>query len=244
MEKVKFDFTAYNNPKSPISEAYRTIRTNISFSTVDKPVRKILITSSLPNEGKTTVAINLAIILAQAGYRVILVGCDLRNPTIAHHLGGVKTGLTNVLSSDGDYKDYIRHIEGLSLDCLTSGPIPPNPSELLISQKFADLLTQLAQDYDYVLMDTPPLIPVTDAAAISRLADGVILVVESEGVSPQVAKLSKFRLEQAGANIIGCVLNQVKVEHRKGYGYGKNYGYGYGYYYYYGAHNKQKNRKH
>lgn len=244
MEKVKFDFTAYNNPKSPISEAYRTVRTNISFATVDKSIKKILITSAISHEGKTTVSINLAIVLAQAGHRVILVGCDLRNPSIAHHLGvSNQRGLTTLLTTGGNYKDYVKSVEGLPLDCLTSGLVPPNPSELLISQKFANLVRQLEQDYDYVLLDTPPVMPVTDAAAISHLVDGVIFVVKSEGVAPQIAKTALFRLQQADAKILGCVLNQVKIEHKKAYGYGKHYGYGYGYYHYYGRYGEPRHMR-
>ncbi|MDO4219078.1 MAG: CpsD/CapB family tyrosine-protein kinase [Synergistaceae bacterium] len=215
MEKIKLNFTSYRYPNSPITETYRAIRTNVTFASISKPLKKILITSSLPGEGKTTVTMNLATVLAQAGNKVIYVNCNLRNPSVAQHLGGGNTGLTNLLTSGGDYKTYIRSVEGLTLDCLASGPLPSNPSELLISKNFSNLLSQLAQDYDYVLLDMPPVMPFTDAVAISHLVDGVILVVESELVSPQVAKEVKNRLEQAGANIIGCVLNQVKIERNK-----------------------------
>lgn len=234
MEKI--NLTAYKDPKSPVSEAYRTIRTNIQFAGVDKPLKSIIFTSATPNEGKSTVIASLAIVLAQAGKKVLLMDCDFRNPT-QHKLFGLHNkGITNYVATDEPVDNIKQAVEQENLIIITSGPVPPNPSEILTSQKFAGLLEQFKKEFDYILLDTPPILPVTDAAALSHRADGVLLVVASNGISPSEAKMAKNRLELAGANLIGCVLNKVDVAPH-GYGYGKygGYGYGnYGYYYYYG----------
>ena len=228
MEKI--NLTAYKDPKSPISEAYRTIRINIQFAGVDKPLKTIIVTSATLNEGKSTVIASLGIVLAQAGKKVLLMDCDFRNPTQHKMFGLPNRGTTNYVATGEDIKNMLQQVEQENLTVLASGPVPPNPSEILTSQKMASLLEKMKAEYDYVLLDTPPILPVTDAAALSHRADGVILVVASNGIGPSEAKLAKTRLELAGANIIGCVLNKVEVAHHR---YG-SYGYGnYGYYYYY-----------
>ena len=244
MEKI--NLTAYNNPKSPISEAYRAIRTNIQFAGVDKPLKTIIVTSATPHEGKSTVIASLAIVLAQAGKKVLLIDCDFRNPTIHKLFGLTNTGMTNFVATGEALEKIKQTVEQENLTIITAGPVPPNPSEILTSQKMSNLLDQLKQEYDYILLDTPPILPVTDAAALSHKTDGVLLVVASDEISPNEAKLAKNRLELAGANIIGCVLNKVDVAPH-GYGYGKygGYGYGnYGYYYYYGDEDGKKHKHH
>ena len=227
MEKI--NLTAYNDPKSPISEAYRTIRTNLQFAGVDTPLKTILFTSATPDEGKSTVIASLAIVMAQAGHKVVLLDCDFRNPTQHKMFGLPNKGLSNCVATDGDYHEILQHIDQENLDILTSGPVAPNPSEILMSA----LLERLKEEYDYVLIDTPPVMLVTDAAAISSKVDGIIMVVASKANPPSTVKMAKERLEQAGARILGCVLNKVEVAPRK---YGNSYGYGY----YYGGQGEKK----
>lgn len=223
MEKI--NLTAYTDPKSPVSEAYRTIRTNLRFAGVDKPLKTILVTSATPNEGKSTVIASLAIVMAQAGHKVVLLDCDFRNPTQHKMFGLQNKGLSNCVATDGDYHEILQHIDQENLDILTSGPVAPNPSEILMSHKMTMLLENLANEYDYVLIDTPPVMLVTDAAAISSKVDGVIMVVASQANPRTTEQLAKDRLEQAGARILGCILNKVEVETRR---YGASYGYYYG----------------
>ena len=235
----KIDLTAFKDAKSPVTEAYRTIRTNLRFSGVDKEMKVVEITSAVPNEGKSTVLASLAIVMAQAGNRVLLVDCDFRNPTQHKLFGLPNKGVSNCIATGGDFHEIVQHIEQENLDILTSGPIAPNPSEILMSNRMQVFLDTAREEYDYVLLDTPPVMPVTDAAALSSKTDGVMLVVASGEDKPEMVQFAKTRLEQAGATIIGCVLNKVKVGGGKyGYGYGGKhygYGYGYGYGYYYGG---------
>lgn len=231
MEKI--NLTAYTDPKSPVSEAYRTIRTNLQFAGVDKPLKTILLTSATPNEGKSTVIASLAIVMAQAGHKVVLLDCDFRNPTQHKMFGLPNKGLSNCVATDGDYHEILQHIDQENLDILTSGPVAPNPSEILMSHKMSTLLERLKEEYDYVLIDTPPVMLVTDAAAISSKVDGIIMVVVSKANPPSTEIMAKERLEQVGARILGCVLNKVEVAPRK---YGSSYGYGY----YYGGQGEKK----
>lgn len=237
MEEIKL--ITYANTKSPVSEAYRTIRTNLAFSrAAGKELKVILITSPTPNEGKSTTISNLGVVMAHSGKQVCVVDCDFRNPT-QHKIFGLKNeGMSNAIIG----KELDEVIQKTSIDNLwviTSGPVAPNPSELLGSDRMIQLLEELSRRYDYVLIDTPPIMPVTDAAVMASKVDGVIMLLESGAVAPQVAKEAKNRLDQAGAHILGAVLNKVDVTGGH-YGYGKNYGYGYGYYYYYGDKEEKK----
>ena len=150
MEKI--NLTAYNDPKSPVSEAYRTIRTNLQFAGVDKPLKTILLTSATPNEGKSTVIASLAIVMAQAGHKVVLLDCDFRNPTQHKMFGLPNKGLSNCVATDGDYHEILQHIDQENLDILTSGPVAPNPSEILMSHKMSALLERLREEYDLSLI--------------------------------------------------------------------------------------------
>ncbi len=233
MEKI--NLITYTDPKSPIAEAYRTIRTNLQFAGVDKPMKSIVVTSAVQNAGKSTVISSLGVVMAQAGHKVVILDCDFRNPTIHKIFSLHNKGVTNYLAGSMDYHTLIQKVDTENLDILVSGPVAPNPSELLSSKKMAELLNSLRKEYDYVLIDTPPVLPVTDAAALSPKVDGVILVVPSGEATVSSLKLAKNRLRLAGANIVGCILNKVKVAGHMGYGYGYGYGEGYyGYYYYYG----------
>ncbi len=225
MEKI--DLTAYKDPKSPISEAYRSIRTNLRFSGIDREVKIIAVTSSVPDEGKSTVIASLAVVMAQAGKKTLLVDCDFRNPT-QHKLFGLHNkGLSNCIATGGDYHEIIQRIDQENLDILTSGPVAPNPSEILMSNRMQAFLDAVRTEYDYVLIDTPPIMLVTDAAVLSTKTDGVIVVVASGADKPELLQDTKIKLEQAGANVLGCILNKVKVSARR-YGGSAHYGYYYG----------------
>ena len=236
-EIKKIELTTFNDPKSPVAEAYRSIRTNLQFSGVDKEMKVVEVTSAIPNEGKSTIIASLGIVLAQAKKKVLLLDCDFRNPTQHKLLGLHNRGLTNFMSRGEDFHDYIQNIEQDNIDILASGPIAPNPSEMLMSQKMQNLLDTARQEYDYVLIDTPPIMPVTDAAVLGAKVDGVMIVIASGQDKPELVQAAKTRLVQGGANILGCILNKVQVGGGR-YGYGSHkygYGYGYGYGYYYGG---------
>lgn len=224
---------ARENPKSPVSEAYRTIRTNIQFAGVDKAMKTIVFTSTAQDEGKSTVVANLGIVMAQAGQKVVIMDCDFRNPT-QHRLFKLQNkGLSNCIATGKDVLEIVQSSGTPGLDILTSGPVAPNPSEILASNRMKTVIEELKEKYDYVLIDTPPVLPVTDSSVISSIADGTILLTAWNQITPAMAKEAKTRLEQAGAKILGVILNKVEVA-SKGYGYG----YGYGYYYYYGHEEK------
>ena len=242
-EIQKINLLTFKDPKSPVAEAYRTIRTNLQFSGVDKEMKVVEVTSAVPNEGKSTVVASLAVVLAQARKKVLLLDCDFRNPT-QHKLFGLHNkGLTNYMANGDDYSGFIQYVEQENLDILLSGPIAPNPSEMLMSNKMQALLDKARNEYDYILIDTPPIMPVTDAAVLGAKVDGVMIVIASGADKPELVQAAKTRLIQGGANILGCILNKVQVGGGR-YGYGKygghkygygGYGYGYGYGYYYGG---------
>jgi capsular exopolysaccharide synthesis family protein len=199
------------------------LRTNIQFSAIDEELRTIMVTSAGPSEGKTTTIVNLAITYAQAEKKVVLVDADLRKPTL-HHTFGVsnRLGLTSVLAGQSQLADVVKSSDVPRLDLLTSGPIPPNPSEILASKRMNALLEQLSQEYDTVLIDSPPALAVTDAQIISTRCDGVLLVVDSGKVKREAAMKAKANLEHVQARILGVVLNNIDRRHGEAY-----------YYYYY-----------
>lgn len=214
---------------SPMAEAYRHLRTSLLFSSAGKPPQTILVTSSQPSEGKTTTAINTAITLAQADAEVVIIDCDLRRPRLHNHFGLDNTqGLTNYLSGERKTENLIKTYPGLPrLKVITSGPIPPNPAELLSSNEMKNLLQFLRGRYKHIVIDSPPAISFTDAAILSTLVDGVVLVAMSGKSSMHLMRRFKQRLANMGARIYGVVLNGIKsgsVEYEY---------YGSGYYDYY-----------
>ena len=231
MEKI--DLICNTDSKSIISEAYRVIRTNIQFSsTAGKKLKSIIITSTTLSEGKSTTISNLGVVLAQAGYKTVIVDCDLRKP-VEHKIFKLKNvGLTYHIISYENIDDFIQP-SGIekNLFVITSGTIPPNPSEILGSEEMEKVIRGLEESFDYVLIDTPPVIPVTDALVLAGKVDGVIVVVESERIKPAMAKEMKDRLVNNGANILGVILNKVDVEN--------SHHYGYEYYHYYGTDEKE-----
>jgi len=202
------------DPRSPVSEAYRTLRTNLDFSSLDKPIKTMLVTSAGPEEGKSTVLANLAVTTAQTGRKVILVDCDLRRPTL-HNLFNLKNdvGLTTMVVDDAamespPLKDT--GVEGLQL--VSSGPLPPNPSELLGSRRMEEIIAALLKQADVVLFDAPPVVAVTDAAVLATKVDGVLLVINAGGTKRDYARTAKARLEKVNANLLGAVLNNVRFD--------------------------------
>ena len=215
-----------NDPKNPAAEAYRVIRTSIQFAQAGKELKTIAITSCTPNEGKSMTVANLAVVLTQAGKSVLLMDCDMRNPTVHKNFNlSNKVGLSSCISMGTPLSEAVQETKIENLYALTGGVIPPNPSELLGSERMQNILQRAKEEYDYVLIDTPPVLPVTDALIVSRFVDGVILTIASGEVKVEMARDVKNQLVNSGANILGVVLNKVRSEH---------HGYGYGYYYYYG----------
>jgi capsular exopolysaccharide synthesis family protein len=221
---------ALEDTRSAMAEAYRHLRTSLLFSSAGKPPQTILVTSSQPSEGKTTTAINTAITLAQSGAEVVIIDCDLRRPRLHNHFDLENTsGLTNYLSGEKNTDLLMKQCPGLpKLKIVTSGPIPPNPAELLSSQEMKNLLQFLKGNFRHVIIDSPPAISFTDAAILSTLVDGVVLVAMAGKSSIHLMRRFKQRLSNIGARIYGVVLNGIKSDSVE-YGY---YGYGYTYNYY------------
>lgn len=209
--------------KSPITEAFRTLRTNLEFMSPDQPLRTLLFTSSGPGEGKSTTTANVAISMAQAGKKVLLIDCDLRKP-VQHKVFGLSNlqGITSLLVDHSlSLEELHQDTEITNLQVLTCGPIPPNPAELLGSQRMSNLLQESLQKYDLILLDTPPIISVTDAAVLSSIVDGVILVVCAGQAERNMVKRAKSLLEKVKARVLGVIINKVQIEK------------GFEYYYYY-----------
>ena len=210
------------DPKSVASEAYRALRTSIRFFGVDRALRVIQITSPSAGEGKTTTTANLAVALSQAGHQVVIVSCDLRRPR-AHDFFGLsnRVGLTSVLVGVVPLPAALQRVPGKErLAVLASGPLPPNPSELLSSVRTAEVLTALASQFDTVLVDCPPVLPVTDAAVLSARVDGTLLVVSARSTTRKELRRALDGLRQVGAPLIGTVLNGAAPEGRYAYEYG------------------------
>ena len=215
------------SPRSPISEAYRALRTNIQFSSVDKPLRSVLVTSGNPTEGKSTTAANLAVVLAQAGKKVVVVDSDLRRPMLHKFFGVTNSrGLTTALL-DGvvPVETHLQATEVENLKVLPSGPLPPNPAELLGSQRMAQILEELKQQADVVVLDSPPMLAVTDAMLLSQNVDGTLIVVDAGSTRRAFLGRASELLRTANTRFLGVVLNRISLS-RSGY-----YSYAYQYYY-------------
>lgn len=232
---VLFDQRMVENPvitdynlHSSTGESYRQIRTNLQYVRVDHPPKVMVITSSVGGEGKTTTAINLAIVLAQSGQRVVLVEADLRRPRVTRYMrlvGGA--GLTNVLAGNADLLELLQPYGDGKLTVLAAGPHPPNPSELLGSELMGSLLSELRRHSDYVIIDAPPLLPVTDAAVLAVLADGAVIVTRYGKTKREQLRAAAASLHSIDAQLIGTVLNRIAVKRGGRYGYGYGYGYEY-----------------
>ena len=210
------------------AEAYRQVRTNLQFVDVERTIKSVVVTSAIPDEGKSTTACNLAIAFARTGARVVLVEADLRRPRTADYLGiEGAVGLTNVLLGQVSVGDVLQTWGTLPLKVLPSGPIPPNPSELLGSKPMAELVTLLGAHADIVILDAPPLLPVTDAAVLSTVCDGALIVARYGHTRRDQLTAAEEAVGKVGGRIVGVLLNRVPRR-----GGGSNYGYGYGYGYY------------
>ncbi len=211
------------DPKSPISEQYRTIRTNIQYSSVDEELKTIMVSSSGPGEGKSTTAANLAVVFSQLGKKVLLVDADLRKPTV-HRSFAVNNlfGFTTVLTKQATLANTVVETEEKDLFILTSGPIPPNPAELLSSKSMEQFMEEAKEQFDYVVFDTPPLLAVADPQIIANKVDGSILVVFSGKTEIDQVKKAKELLVNAQSKLVGVVLNHKEMKDND-------------YYYYYGA---------
>ncbi len=197
-----------DQPRSPVAESFRSLRTNLEFAEVDRPLRTILVTSPGPNEGKTTVATNLAAVIAQGHKRVVLMDADLRRPSVHKRLGiSNRRGLSDIFRGTLDLRDVIRPWHN-SFAVVTSGSLPPNPAELLGSAKMSQLLSQLEQYTDMVVLDSPPIV-VTDAPVLASKVDGVVMVVRPGHTPIDAAKAMLEQLNRAGARVVGVVMNRV-----------------------------------
>lgn len=223
------DLHVFREPKSLIAECTRAVRTNLLFMSPDKPFKRMLVTSSGPQEGKSTTVINLGITMAQSGNRVLIIDTDMRRPRL-HKAFGVpnEVGVSSVVVGEGKAEDAIKSTEVSGLFVLPCGPVPPNPAELLHTKAFAELLNQLGEKFDRILLDSPPVGAVADAVVLATQADGVVVVLKAGQTHREVAQRTVKALRDVKANIYGAVLNDVNLERSK---YGDYY-YGYAYRYY------------
>ncbi|MCR8842237.1 CpsD/CapB family tyrosine-protein kinase [Paenibacillus sp. SC116] len=211
--------TAYS-PLSPISEVYRTLRTNIQFSSIDCPMKSIMITSSREGEGKSTTLVNAAVAYAQSNMKVVIVDADLRKPTVHEffHLSN-RVGVTNVLAQQASLESVMLESGIPNLKVIPAGTIPPNPSELLSSPSMTSFMTELSESYDLIFVDTPPVLLVADAQIMAAKCDGVLLVVQYGRIKREEIRKAKANLELVNANLLGTVLNQYKAKVSSRYHY-------------------------
>ena len=212
-----------DNPSSPIAEAYRKIATNIEFSNVDNEIKTIMITSAKQDEGKTTTICNLAMVMTELKKKILLIDLDLRKPAVhkTYKLSN-KKGLTDMLINKDNYKSYLHNIYH-GLDVLTSGMIPANPAEIINSKALKELLKEVSQDYDYIFLDAPPVMLISDPITISTYSDAVILTIKYGNTEKDLAKRAVESLKQVNANIIGIVLNNIPVSKQSNYYYYGSY---------------------
>jgi capsular exopolysaccharide synthesis family protein len=213
MNEKPSELITISEPRSPISEAYRTLRTNLDFASLDQALKTLVVTSAGVGEGKSTTLANLAVVSAQAGRTVILVGADLRRPMI-HQIFGAsnEVGLTTMMMEDAALASpplQETAVEGLFV--LPSGPLPPNPAELMGSRRMEDVIAALSERGDQVFFDTPPVVAVTDAAVLATKVDGVLLVVSAGQTRREYARTAVQRLEQINARLVGTVLTNVQM---------------------------------
>lgn len=206
------------NPSSPISEIYRNLRFNMEFSAIDRGIKMITITSANRGEGKTTTAVNLALASVQAGKKTVLVDVNLRNPAV-HLAYGLKNhqGLSQYLTDETPITELIQETSVPNLSVITSGPIPPNPSDLLASDKMNELFTELKKSYDVILLDTPQILTLTDAKMMAAGSDGVLLVVEHGKLNRAIAKKIHEDLTFMRANLLGIVFNKINRKEAQTY---------------------------
>jgi len=223
----KEDLITISNPMSPVAEAYRTLRTNIQFSSIDKKVQVVCVTSTGPGEGKSTVASNLAVVTAQSGKKTLLIDCDQRKPR-QHKIFGVSNekGLSNLLADESTFAFAVQKTGVDNLLILSAGTKPPNPSELLSSSKMRNFIGSLRSSLDFIIIDTPPLLMVTDAQLLASYIDGYILTVASGEADRDAAAKAKELLNNVNGKVLGVVLNKINLNEKGYYGYYGKYYYG------------------
>jgi capsular exopolysaccharide synthesis family protein len=221
-EELTAKVATIHEPTSSTSEAYRTLRTNLIYSLVDEPPKVIVLTSPGPGEGKSTTCANLGVVLAQAGKAVLIIDCDFRKP-VMHKFFGLRNllGVVDVLAGERTLQEVTKQpVAGLTV--MPVGHIPPNPTELLGTQRFKQLLTSVRQTYDYVLIDAPPVGIVSDPAILGTQGDGVLLVLDAQNTRKRSVRQAMRSLDTVGANVFGTVMNNLKVSSE---GYYYRYGY-------------------
>ncbi|MEB6201976.1 polysaccharide biosynthesis tyrosine autokinase [Mammaliicoccus fleurettii] len=213
LDKEVTTLITHKKPKAVVSEKFRGIRSNILFSTADDDVQTLLVTSDKPSSGKSTVSANIAITYAQAGFKTLLIDGDMRKPT-QHYIFNKNniTGLSNVIINKNTTEEAVHTTEITNLDVLTSGPIPPNPSELIGSTNMLDIFEELKQQYDFILVDTPPVNTVTDAQLFGELAKNAIFIIDVESNNKESVKKGKELLGKSGTKILGAVLNKAPLD--------------------------------
>ncbi|HGO3281203.1 TPA: type 8 capsular polysaccharide synthesis protein Cap8B [Staphylococcus aureus] len=208
----------YEKPKSTISEKFRGIRSNIMFSKANGEVKRLLVTSEKPGAGKSTVVSNVAITYAQAGYKTLIIDGDMRKPTQNYIFNEQNNnGLSSLIIGRTTMSEAITSTEIENLDLLTAGPVPPNPSELIASERFKELVDLFNKRYDIIIVDTPPVNTVTDAQLYARAIKDSLLVIDSEKNDKNEVKKAKALMEKAGSNILGVILNKTKVDKSSSY---------------------------
>ncbi|MGN5882126.1 polysaccharide biosynthesis tyrosine autokinase [Staphylococcus simulans] len=209
-----------DNDKNYISEQFKSIRSNLLFSSIDHDIQSIVVTSEKPEAGKSTIAANLAVVYAQAGYLTLLLDGDMRKPTQHYHFQtDNQFGLSSLITSNCTINEAITKTEVEGLDLMPSGPTPPNPSELIVSQRFKNLHYTLNDYYDFVIIDTPPVNSVTDAQIFSEIAGNAVMVVDVNNNNRREVKRAKSLIEKSGARILGVILNKVESDNQRYYEY-------------------------
>lgn len=214
MDEKLSELITVSEPRSPVSEAYRALRTNLDFASLDQALKTLVVTSAGVGEGKSTTLANLAVVSAQAGRKVVLVDADLRRPTL-HQIFGLsnETGLTTAMRGEAALASppvQETSVKGLSV--LTSGPLPPNPADLMGARRMEDVIGVLVEQADQVIFDTPPVVAVTDAAVLATKVDGVLLVISAGRTRREQARTAVQRLEQVNARLVGTVLTNLQME--------------------------------
>jgi capsular exopolysaccharide synthesis family protein len=222
------DLYVHSHPKSIVAESCRALRTNILFSTADRSSKTLLVSSANQREGKTTSVIYLGTTMAQSGQRVLLIDTDMRRPRLHTSLGVTRqSGISNLILGDQTYEDVIKTTDIPNLFVLPCGPLPPNPAELLMTNRFQTVLAELAARFDRVILDSPPVQAVTDAVVLSKLVDGVILVVRADKTLREDLRRSAKQMHDVGGPLFGVIVNEVNTSDRAYYSYGYGYEYGY-----------------
>lgn len=210
----------HDKPKSTVSEKFRGIRSNIMFSSAEKKIQSLLITSEKPSSGKSTISANIAVIYAQAGYKTLVIDGDMRKPT-QHYIFDLpnNSGLSNLIVNKATYTESIKETKVENLAILTAGPTPPNPSELIASTQFDEIYNELLSDYDFIVVDTPPVNTVTDAQVYAQTIQNCALVIDVEKNNKNEVKKAKGLLNQAGGKLLGAILNKTAIDKSSSYYY-------------------------